>query len=163
MKVQYKKGVPTHCRKGHELSEENRYFKATGQICCMACDRLRYAANSETILERQRQRRLRNLQHCRSLGRNAGRKRRMQAYHLTEDKYAEMYREQRGLCILPSCGKPIEVIDHCHVTEQTRGLMCDNHNKALGLFSDNPNLLREAATYLEKFNGQQQLHPAKSL
>jgi hypothetical protein len=154
MKVQYKKGVPTHCRKGHELSEENRYFKATGQVCCGMCDRLRYAANSETILERQRRRRLNNLEHCRSLGRTAGRKRRLQTYHLSEEHYAEMYLAQRGLCILPSCGKPIEVIDHCHTTGRTRGLMCDNHNKALGLFTDSPTLLREAAEYLENFNGK---------
>ena len=155
MKVQYKKGVPTHCRQGHELSEENRYFRVTGQVCCKACDRLRYAANRVVVLERQRKRRLNNLERCRFLGRNAGRKRRLLAYHLSEERYAEMYHSQKGLCILPSCGKPIEVIDHSHATGQTRGLMCDNHNKALGLFSDSPTLLREAAEYLENLNGKQ--------
>jgi len=161
--VFYKKGLPTHCRRGHALVENNRYFSATGQIRCLACDRLWYQARRTRILEQQRQRRLAEPERYRAAGRKAGRKRRLQVYHLTEEKYSEMYNEQRGLCALPSCGRPIEVIDHDHVTEETRGLMCDRHNKALGLFSDNPHLLREAAEYLENFNGQQQLHAPKSL
>jgi hypothetical protein len=62
------------------------------------------------------------------------------------------------LCILPSCGQPIGATDHSHATGKFRGLMCRSHNLAIGLFSDSPALLREAATYLEKFNEQQQLH-----
>jgi recombination endonuclease VII len=149
--VHYHKGIPEFCRKGHALSEDNRYFKATGQVCCLACDRTRYENQKSKILDQQRQYRQNNLEHCRELGRKRGRKYRLQEYNLTEKRYDEMYAAQKGLCILPSCGRPIEVIDHCHKTLQTRGLMCDRHNVALGLFSDNPQLLREAAVYLEKF------------
>jgi hypothetical protein len=39
-------------------------------------------------------------------------------------------------------------IDHCHTTGKVRGLLCDNCNKGLGLFKDNPDLLNNAVKYL---------------
>lgn len=75
-------------------------------------------------------------------------------YNLTQEQYDEMYAKQGGLCILPSCEQPATDIDHCHLRGFTRGLMCNKHNLALGLFDDNPTLLREAAAYLETFDGK---------
>lgn len=72
-------------------------------------------------------------------------------YHITEEEYQKMFEEQKGLCALPSCGKPATDIDHCHTLKITRGLLCNGHNKAMGAFADDPKLLREAAEYLEKF------------
>lgn len=40
-------------------------------------------------------------------------------------------------------------VDHCHSTGQVRGLLCDPCNKALGQVKDNPQRLRNLATYLE--------------
>ncbi len=42
------------------------------------------------------------------------------------------------------------VIDHCHSTGAIRGLLCSNCNTAIGLLSDNPEIIRKAADYLEK-------------
>lgn len=42
-------------------------------------------------------------------------------------------------------------IDHDHKTDKIRGLLCENHNRGLGLFEDNPSMLRKAAEYLERF------------
>jgi hypothetical protein len=43
-------------------------------------------------------------------------------------------------------------IDHCHTTGIVRGLLCDECNKGLGHFKDNPTLLIKAKEYLEKQN-----------
>lgn len=40
------------------------------------------------------------------------------------------------------------VLDHDHVTGQQ--LLCIKCNRGLGLFNDNPELLREAASYIER-------------
>lgn len=39
--------------------------------------------------------------------------------------------------------------DHDHRTGAWRGLLCQRCNQAIGMFSDNPLLLRRAAEYLE--------------
>lgn len=41
-------------------------------------------------------------------------------------------------------------IDHCHKTGKVRGLLCINCNWLLGKSQDNPELLRQAANYLER-------------
>jgi hypothetical protein len=75
--------------------------------------------------------------------------------NIGKEQYAEMYANQKGLCILPSCGQLVAMVDIRGGLKKIRGLMCNRHNLALGLFSNDPKLLLEAADYLEKFNGQQ--------
>lgn len=57
---------------------------------------------------------------------------------------------QKGLCRI--CAHPMKkpCIDHCHETKRVRGLLCVSCNSGLGFFYDNPALLREAASYLER-------------
>lgn len=40
--------------------------------------------------------------------------------------------------------------DHCHETGVVRGRLCDNHNRALGMFNDDIELLQSAIDYLNK-------------
>lgn len=61
---------------------------------------------------------------------------------------------QGGVCAI--CGNGAEDtqhgllhVDHCHDKGHVRGLLCSPCNLALGLFRDNPALLRRAAEYLE--------------
>jgi hypothetical protein len=131
----------THCIRGHEYTAESTSF-SNGKRSCAICIKQWHVDHPNETKEASRlhswNRRLKTL------------------YHLTQEQYDRMHVEQKGLCILPSCGKRIEATDHCHETHKTRGLMCHKHNLAIGLFSNSPTLLREAAEYLERFNEQQQ-------
>lgn len=42
------------------------------------------------------------------------------------------------------------ILDHDHKTGKLRDVLCNQCNKALGWFADDPALLRRAAAYLEK-------------
>ncbi|SRR6266568_3130857 len=67
--------------------------------------------------------------------------------------YEEMLTLQGGGCAI--CGSAVNManrdlaIDHDHATGQIRGLLCTYCNTGLGMFRDNPELLREAISYLE--------------
>lgn len=74
-------------------------------------------------------------------------------YGLEPEQYAAMEQEQQGLCAI--CGNPPPegtrlAVDHNHKTHEVRGLLCSSCNNGLGRFKDEPELLRLAATYLER-------------
>lgn len=48
------------------------------------------------------------------------------------------------------CGEPGQHIDHCHTTGRVRGHLCNNCNKGLGHFKDNPDTLLKAIEYLKE-------------
>lgn len=76
-------------------------------------------------------------------------------YGLTSERYQQMYEDQKGKCKIKSCPRPIAATDHIHGTKTIRGLLCKQCNMALGLMMDSPLQLKDAADYLETFNGQQ--------
>jgi hypothetical protein len=47
-------------------------------------------------------------------------------------------------------------VDHDHKTGKIRGLLCRNHNTGLGLFRDDPAIIRQAAAYIERHNNGQE-------
>jgi hypothetical protein len=95
--------------------------------------------------------------HVKSSHRLASRRSSLKKYGLDEAKFDEMFRTQSGTCKI--CGESIEktstdvrksaCVDHCHTTGVVRGLLCWDCNVGLGKFKDVPQLLINAARYLE--------------
>ena len=69
-----------------------------------------------------------------------------------EDK-REMLEDQGWGCAICLKGLPLigrdSCVDHCHETNEVRGILCKNCNNALGLFADNPDSLTRAANYIK--------------
>jgi hypothetical protein len=68
------------------------------------------------------------------------------------DEYTHLLEKQGGKCAI--CGKADEwfnlAADHCHNKGYVRGLLCSLCNRGLGLYRDDPSLLRRAAEYIEE-------------
>lgn len=75
-----------------------------------------------------------------------------QSYGITLEDKNKMLEGQRGLCVICQTDDPGGrgwQLDHCHTEKTIRGILCLKCNTGLGLFKDNPELLRRAASYLE--------------
>lgn len=72
-------------------------------------------------------------------------------FGIDTEQYNRMLAKQDGVCAI--CGRPPMkyrlAVDHKHGTEIVRGLLCARCNRGVGLFWDNPAVLRRAAEYLE--------------
>ena len=87
--------------------------------------------------------------------------RKWKKFGITALSYIEMFTSQGGVCKI--CNKPEQstdgnsgkrkdlAVDHNHTTMKVRSLLCSKCNTSLGLMCDDPNLLRKAADYLEKY------------
>ncbi len=73
-------------------------------------------------------------------------------YRLSADNYNKMWWDQEGKCAIckGKCitGKALS-IDHCHKTNEVRGLLCSRCNTALGLLEDDIDRLKTAIDYLK--------------
>jgi hypothetical protein len=76
-------------------------------------------------------------------------------YKLDYEDYIQMYNDQEGKCSI--CGDIKDLggnggllVDHCHQTNEVRGLLCNNCNSGLGKFKDNEELLMRAIEYIKR-------------
>mgnify|MGYP001570388182 CR=1 FL=1 len=73
-------------------------------------------------------------------------------YGITAEAYKALLAAQGGRCAicrnLP--GRKRLAVDHCHDTEQVRGLLCFNCNVLLGCSRDNVEVLQAAIAYLNQ-------------
>ncbi len=87
-------------------------------------------------------------------------------YGLTIDKYTKMFEDQNYRCKI--CNREIGIgngtadVDHCHISNKVRGVLCKNCNKALGLVGDDINTLKNAIVYLENNSAIPQVVKASS-
>lgn len=68
-------------------------------------------------------------------------------YKLPLTKYEEILAAQNGHCAL--CERTDVEVDHDHDTNRLRGLLCGQHNVALGLLGDTADAIRSALAYLD--------------
>lgn len=84
----------------------------------------------------------------------------LKRYGMTLDDYEEMFNQQGRKCGI--CGVTENYsgntgprkdwsfsVDHCHETGKVRGLLCNDCNRALGLFKDSVELLDKAKAWLD--------------
>lgn len=81
----------------------------------------------------------------------------IQKYDITLQQYDEMLEEQNNCCAI--CGTDVEncdkgsgnhlAVDHCHVTNKVRGLLCTSCNLLLGKAKDSITILQSAIKYLK--------------
>jgi len=66
-------------------------------------------------------------------------------------EYSNMIVDQHSKC--PICGNSIDFsnghVDHCHNTQEVRGVLCPKCNKGIGYLDDNVNNLKQAIKYLD--------------
>lgn len=81
---------------------------------------------------------------------------RTKAYNFPPDLYDSRLTEQGNVCAICGTDKPGGRgqfhADHDHETSKPRGVLCHNCNVALGNFKDNPEILRAAIEYLNKYS-----------
>lgn len=74
-------------------------------------------------------------------------------YNITSHTFFVLANLQEGKCAIcknkPENVKEL-VIDHCHNSNEVRGLLCNTCNTAIGLFKESEDTLKEAIKYLEK-------------
>ncbi len=81
---------------------------------------------------------------------------RLKKYGVTPEQYRAMMNAQDAKCAI--CGNEGQGrklgVDHNHETGSTRSLLCNRCNAGLGLFVENPDIMRKAIQYLENWNTQ---------
>ena len=72
---------------------------------------------------------------------------------ISPEELIDTYERQEECCAI--CKSHIEIIDsaidHNHLTEEFRGVLCKQCNRGLGLFKDSIKILKNAVEYLEIF------------
>jgi len=78
----------------------------------------------------------------------------LKKYGITFDRYLELFAAQSGVCAICQKVRGALCVDHDHVANQVRGLLCTACNRALGNLLDDPALCRRATLYLEAYRSQ---------
>jgi len=119
-------------------------------------DRRDYHHHRERILETKRKWTSANLVRVRQIGRDFKRKTRGAKYGMTAEEYRLCELRRANGCEicghLPKGEQRALALDHQHRTGKVRGWLCTRCNTGLGLFRDDPELLRQAIEYLQEPN-----------
>ena len=145
----------TGCQRELPPSEFYSKYKDSGGSCsrCKYCMAAYKQDHREQILLTRRAYRCRPEVKSKVVQQN--KRSRLRKYGLSIEDYDSILESQGHLCAIcgtsdPGDGRANFCVDHNHRTQKVRGLLCNPCNKALGLFKDNPSVMREAANYVER-------------
>lgn len=122
-----------------------------------------YIKNREKVLESGKRYRTNNKEKFRAAGRrwvknNPARRKTLDLnwrirniYKSTPEEVNKILLSQNNSCAIckTSFNEIKTCVDHCHKKEKIRGILCNKCNLGLGLFKDDPLLLKLAASYIE--------------
>jgi hypothetical protein len=79
-------------------------------------------------------------------------------FNLEYEDYVILLEDQDYVCAIckqeeKSVRNKNLAVDHCHVTNAVRGLLCSNCNRAIGLLKDSVDIVKEVLNYLIKYKG----------
>jgi hypothetical protein len=106
-------------------------------------DRLNYLKNKERIKKERKE-------FYHKFPELVRKRRMMTTYKISEEKYEQLNAIKKCQC----CGRNENEfvkglsIDHCHKSGEVRGVLCPNCNTAIGLFNDDPGVMKKAIGYL---------------
>jgi hypothetical protein len=140
---------------GEESSQDNFRAKRIRKDGSIAYTRMCKSCENKKNLERH-YRLYRDNQHARKSSYRYNLKK---YYGIDESIFTGMYNKQGGLCAI--CKHPVrnpfvslnggkQAVDHCHTSGKVREILCYTCNVGLGSFQDSPELLRDAAKYIER-------------
>lgn len=156
-------GLKSECKQCS--NKRSRRYRAENSAEISDRERTYRENNRDTILERKRGynsdpvNRERNVEKCRSYyaankTKFADRKF-VRNYGISLTEYNKMVSSQSGQCAICKGVFGFDKttrghVDHDHVTGKVRGLLCSNCNHGIGKFKDDPEVIREAARYVEQ-------------
>ena len=166
--IDYTTKVCTNCKQEKHVSEFSicaGKLKSQCKKCLAEKASIRYAANKDKILQKEKERRLANLKEYNEKQRNRyysnadkTREYNLKRYFgITLDQYSELLESQNGGCAI--CGKtPAQegknlAVDHNHKNLSIRGLLCGWCNRHFIGHHTNPELFKNAYSYLSRDTG----------
>ena len=143
----------THCIRGHVRSPEN----LSKHGVCLLCKRKREKEERNSDDFRRQSATYQRLWRRQNKDKASAIVVRYK-YHLEPEEFDALLQGQKGCCaicrteFLSETKQDTPHVDHDHLTQKVRGLLCNHCNSGLGQFKDNKDLMRKAITYLETFS-----------
>lgn len=147
------------CSKCVTNKEATEYYVSIPSMCkdCVKIRQRAYNATHDKIVHKQYNDRTQDRRKkYRDLNVNKSKQYRlMYKFNITEDAYQDMFDKQEGKCAI--CKKPEKAVlrgvikrlavDHCHKTNEIRGLLCTACNTKLGVL-EQVDFVEQAKNYL---------------